>query len=386
MPGPLATSDWGPDLAGTDARRVAHQVLLRIEDGERANAVLADALDTSGLTERDRAFVTELVYGTTRMRRACDFLVERFVMRPLDPPTRAALRLGAYQLHFLATPAHAGVSATVEVAPRRARGLVNAVLRRVAVVPPAWPDDATRLSYPDWILERLVTDLGHRDAHAALQHMNLPHPSTPRDDGYVQGVASQWVVGAVGATAGERVADICAAPGGKASGLARGGATVYASDVDPARTAVAAGTVRRLGTTAVVVAVADGRSPPWRPASFDRVLVDAPCSGLGVLHRRADARWRRQPGDVARLAQLQRQLLDGAVTLLRPGGTLVYSVCTVTAEETLGIDDWLSSVHPELAPLAPPGPPWRRHGRGALLLPHDADTDGMAVLRLQAPP
>ncbi len=385
MPGPVPTSDWGADLGGNDARRVAHQALVRIEDGGRANAVLAGALDASRLTERDRAFVTELVYGTTRMRRACDFLVERFVIRPLDPPTRAALRLGAYQLHFLGTPPHAAVSATVEVAPRRARGLVNAVLRRVAGLRPTWPDEATRLSYPDWILERLVDDLGHVDAHAALEHMNLGRTPTSRDDGYVQGVASQWVVEAVGATAQERVADVCAAPGGKASGLARHGATVYASDVDPARAALAAGTLRRLGATQVVVAVADGRSPPWRPASFDRVLVDAPCTGLGVLHRRADARWRRQPGDVTRLAQLQRQLLDAAVGLLRPGGTLVYSVCTVTAEETLGIDDWLSAVHPELAALAPPGPPWRSHGRGALLLPQDADTDGMAVLRLQVP-
>src|SRR5207237_10178275 len=110
------------------------------------------------LTERDRAFVTELVYGTTRMRRACDWLVSRHLNRSvagLDADVRAALRLGAYQLAFLHTPPHAAVSATVDVAPTRARGLVNAVLRKVAVdadrSPPdtPWPDDGTRLSYPD---------------------------------------------------------------------------------------------------------------------------------------------------------------------------------------------------------------------------------------------
>ncbi|MDP9020278.1 MAG: hypothetical protein M3N25_05690, partial [Actinomycetota bacterium] len=115
-----------------DARRLALDALVDIEHGGRANAVLAERLGATRLRPADRAFATELVYGATRMRRACDFLVERFVLRALDVPTRAALRLGAYQLHFLGTPAHAAVSATVEVAPRRSRGLVNAVLRRVA--------------------------------------------------------------------------------------------------------------------------------------------------------------------------------------------------------------------------------------------------------------
>jgi 16S rRNA (cytosine967-C5)-methyltransferase len=370
--------------AGSSTRRLAHRALLRIEDGARANVVLPEVLDANPLSERDRAFVTELVYGTTRMRRACDFLVERFSLRPLDRPTRVALRLGAYQLEFLRTPAHAAVSATVEVAPRRARGLVNAILRRVAATPVVWPDDATRLSYPDWIVARVVADLGRLDGIAALEHMNVAPQTPPRHDGYAQGLASQWVVEAVGAQPGERVADVCAAPGGKATGLAASGATVVASDVDVARMSVVAGLARRLGATSVVPAVADGRAPPWRRGSFDRVLVDAPCTGLGVLHRRPDARWRRRPDDIARLASLQCQLLDAACRLLAPSGTLVYSVCTLTAEETTGIDDWLSSAHPELAALPPPGAPWRPHGRGALLLPQAADSDGMALLRLQA--
>ena len=112
-------------------------------------------LERSGLEARDRHFVTELVYGTTRMRRACDFLVDRFLTRDLDLRVRNALRLGAYQLHFLGMPPHAAVGETVEVAPKPARGLVNAVLRRVSGAPVTWPDDATRLSYPDWIVEHL---------------------------------------------------------------------------------------------------------------------------------------------------------------------------------------------------------------------------------------
>ncbi|MGH9151624.1 MAG: transcription antitermination factor NusB, partial [Acidimicrobiales bacterium] len=113
------------------ARRVAVEALVRIDEGAYANLVLPALLERSGLDRRDRAFVTELVYGSTRMRRACDWLVDRLVVRPLEPEVRAVLRVGAYQLAFLRTPPHASVSATVDAAPARARGLVNAVLRRL---------------------------------------------------------------------------------------------------------------------------------------------------------------------------------------------------------------------------------------------------------------
>jgi 16S rRNA (cytosine967-C5)-methyltransferase len=368
---------------GVDARRLALAALVQIEHGGRANAVLAEKLGTSPLAGADRGLVTELVYGTTRMRRACDFLVDRFVLRDLDVPTRAALRLGAYQLHFLGTPAHAAVSTTVEVAPRRARGLVNAVLRRVAEAAVAWPDTATRLSYPDWVVERLVADLGEDDGLAALEQMNRTPVVTERGDGYAQDPASQEVAAAVGAEAGERVADLCAAPGGKATAMAAAGARVWAGDVDAERAALVTAAAARTGAASVMVVVADGRRPPWPPATFDRVLVDAPCTGLGVLHRRPDARWRRRPDDLPRLARLQRELLDAAAALVRPGGSLVYSVCTLTATETVEVDDWLACAHPELEPAPPPGAPWRPHGRGALLLPQAAGTDGMAVLRLR---
>ncbi len=369
-----------------DARAVARDALVRIEQGAYANLVLPRILERSGLAERDRRFATELVYGTTRLRRACDFLVDRFVLRPLDAPTRAVLRLGAHQLHHLQTPPHAAVSATVAVAPTRSRGLVNAVLRRVAEAPVAWPDEATRLSYPDWIVERLVEDVGEADALAALEEMDRPAEVVERPDGYVQDPASQLVVAAMAVGAAERVADVCAGPGGKATLLAGGGAVVLATDVRPARAGLVAGAAERTGTAhRVHVAAADGRRPSWRPGTLDRVLVDAPCSGLGVLRRRPDARWRIQPAAVGRLAALQRDLLAATAPLLRPGGTLTYSVCTLTTEETTGVDAWLAGTSPALEALPPPGDPWRPSGRGALLLPQAAGTDGMFLLQLRRP-
>lgn len=360
--------------------------MIRIEEGAYANLVLPELLTGCGLAGRDRAFATELVYGATRMRRACDWLIDRFVDRPLEPVVRAVLRLGAYQLVFLHTPAHAGVSSMVDAAPDRAKGLVNAVLRKVAADPaPRWPDPATRLSYPDWIIRRLATDLGVDAAEAALAQMNVAAEVSQRDDGYTQDPASQEVAARVGVTAGERVVDLCAAPGGKATAMAAAGASlIVAADSSPHRARLIAQNVKRLASRNVSVVVADGRRPPLRPGAADRVLVDAPCSGLGVLRRRPDARWRVQPEDVDRLAALQRHLLEGAVGLLRtrPGATLVYSVCTLTDAETIGVDDWLAQTYPELKPSPPPDAPWITHGRGALLLPQAAGTDGMFLLTL----
>lgn len=369
------------------SRGLAVRALGRIDEGAYANLVLPSILAGSRLAERDRAFVTELVYGVTRMRRACDHLVDAFLIRPVEPEVRTILRLGAYQLAFLHTPAHAAVSATVDEAPARVRGLVNAVLRKVATEPPPWPDDATRLSYPDWIVERLVADLGADAAVGALEQMNQAARVTVRADGYVQDEASQAVAALVGAAQGEVVGDLCAAPGGKATGMARTGAgLVVASDASEARSRLVVANAARFGAGAVVVAVADGRHPALRPGSLDRVLVDAPCSGLGVLRRRPDARWRIKVDDVERLVGLQRELVEAAVAAVRPGGVVVYSVCTLTLAETLGVDRWSSVAHPSLVALPPPGPPWTPLGRGARLLPQSAGTDGMYVLSLRRPP
>lgn len=374
-------------------RAAAMRVLARIDDdGAYANLALAAELGRSSLERRDRAMVTALVDGTTRMRRACDHLTDRFVSakqrrRGLEPVVRRALRLGAYQLAFMRVPAHAAVSATVAVAPRRATGLVNAVLRRVAdspldpADPSVWPDEATRLSYPDWIVSRLSVDLGVDDARAALAAMNDPASATTRDDGYVQDAASRAVVDVLDPRGGERIVDLCAAPGGKATAMAGRGAHVIACDHTRNRAGLIVANATRTGTNGSLdVVVTDGRRPGLVPGSFDAVLLDAPCSGLGSLRRRADARWRITEPDVARLATLQSELAESALDLVTPGGRLVYSVCTLTAAETVEVDARLRSAHPGLV-VEPLGSPWDAHGVGGRLLPGPDGNDGMTCFR-----
>jgi 16S rRNA (cytosine967-C5)-methyltransferase len=392
--------------AGTveTARRLAIRALVEIDGAGRANTVLPELLRHSRLAARDRAFATELVYGTVRMRRACDWLIAQRVRRSLDLPVRAALRLGTYQIVFLHTPPHAAVSATVAEVTGPARGFVNAVLRRIASDVEAgviWPDEGTRLSYPDWLVGQLRTDLGDEVALDALEQMNQPAAVSRRADGYVQDEASQEVAAAVAVQPGERVADLCAAPGGKATYLAYGSdgpvtshadaaadaaqpPFVVALDIDPSRATMVASNARQLGLANVAAVTADGCAPPLQPRSFDRVLVDAPCSGLGVLRRRPDARWRIRANDIPRLATLQRRLLRAGMQLVKPGGLLAYSVCTLTLAETAAIDRWLAAAFPDAQPVRPELPPhWQRVGRGARVLPHSAGTDGMFLLMLR---
>ena len=366
------------------ARSVALAVLRRIEqDGAYANLVLGPTLAGSDLSDRDRRFATELVYGSTRMRRACDAIVDRFTNQPPDPDTRAILRLGAYQLAYADVAPHAAVGETVALAPRRTRGFVNAVLRKVAADPlgsMTWPSEASRLSYPNWMFDRLSAELGD-EAVPAMERMNEAPPVTARADGYVQDESSQWVAAAVATRPGERVLDVCAAPGGKATAVARDGATVIAADQRPRRARLVAENADRLDLDLPIV-TADGTSPPFRPGSFDAVLLDAPCSGLGALRRRPDARWRIDAADVSELADLQRRLLAAAATLVTPGGRLVYSVCTLTAEESID--------HPtpdgfEIDGARPDVGEWRGYGHGWRVLPHDADTDGMVLVRYRRP-
>ena len=422
-------------MIGT-ARSVAVAVLIRIDtEGAFAHLALPRTLDRSGLSARDRALVTELVNGATRRRRALDWVVDRFLSRPPPPPARAALRLGAYQLLEMNMAAHAAVSTTVDSAPERYRGLANAVLRRVAEVVPAyrdgsltWPNDATRLSYPDWIVETLIADLGRDDALKALEAMNRPPPPPGRGNGdssasansdaagggsgsgaptgpdaagsgdsgaaaapdaagsgrsegggggYQPDLASRLVADAVAVSPGDLVYDMCASPGGKALALAGRGATVMAGELHRNRARLLARNRDEAGAGSMGVLAADGRNPPFGPGRFDAVLVDAPCSGLGTLRRRSDARWRIEPDSVARLAGLQRDLIDAAAGLLRPGGSLAYSVCTLTAAETLEVADHAAG-RGDLEPDEVPPEPWRPHGTGGILLPEPGH-DGMAL-------
>ena len=459
---------------GVAARTLAIEALVRVEAGGYSNLVLPGLLRASGLDSRDRALVTDLVYGTLRQQGQADHLLAMASHRPLpqlDAPLRAALRLGAYQL-VTGVAAHAAVSTTVDAlsgwsspaSVRRAAPYANAVLRRVAALGPDWPwpagDDAdalaVRTSHPRWIVEVFRRDLG-AEAEAVLSSANTPPAVTLRPNplrttsealaaeltgadpageagagdtpeirvepgrlvpgsllvtgagdlarlpAIVEGratpqdQASQAVAAAVGARPGERILDMAAAPGGKATAMAEAmgdDGVVLGVDVNPGRSALVLAAARRLGLAAVQVLAADGRHLPLRaetggdaaaapgPARFDRVLLDAPCSGLGVLRRRPEARWRLDPAEIDRLAALQRELLAASVIRVRPGGLLAYCVCTLTREETLDIDSWLADAYPSLVARPAPGPPWRPHGRGALLLPSDAGTDGMFLLRL----
>ena len=429
-------------LPAPTARVVALDALIRIEDGAYAHVITPAMLTQSNLSDRDRAFATDLVYGTVRAQRRLDDLLGRVVKRPLarlDPPVRAALRLGAYQL-LHDTPPHAAVASTVDAVgarSARARGFVNANLRALTRLPRPFPEpesEAVALSYPDWLVDRLRAELGASRARAALIAMNEPAAVTLRPDPrhmtgtslaeelraagaevergrlvgdavVVRGIGdparlpcvrdgratpqdqgSQAVVEALAPSPGERIADLAAAPGGKATAIGeRVGATgsVVALDVDAGRVRMIDGARHRIGVPHLFPVVGDARAAPLRAGAFDRVLLDAPCSGIGVLRRRPDARWRLQPEAIPELALLQREMLAAAAPLVRPGGVLVYSVCTLTAEETTGVDGWAAEHLADLVAVAPPRGLWNPHGRGALLLPQAAGTDGMFVLALR---
>lgn len=426
------------------SRKVALDALLRIEDGAFSHILLPQTLRNSGLEPRDRALVTDLVYGTVRMQRALDVLLATVSSRRitgLDAPVRAALRLGAYQL-LVGVPAHAAVGETVGVVDVRARGFVNGVLRALARTGPpfALPGDddvesvGVRTSHPDWIVRAFFDAFGARDAIATLELDNEAPPVTLRvnplrtsvealttellaagvdvapgtlvpgalllrhtgDLGALPAIASgratpqdqasQAIVAVLDPQPGERILDIASAPGGKATAAAeRMGADglVVAADLHPGRVRTVLRAAERIGVRdAVATIVADGRHPAVRAGAFDRVLLDAPCSGLGVLRRRPDARWRVEPTDVHDLAALQRVLLAAAAGAVRPGGRLVYAVCTLSKEETLEVDAWARTELPDFVAESPPAAPWRGWGRGGLLLPSDAHTDGMFVLTL----
>lgn len=370
----------------TSTRRLALDVLTAIEGGQRTAAALAQAGGRDGLEERDRAFVTELVNGSTRMRRACDHVAAPFIRRKLDPEIRAAVRMGVYQLVMMGTPAHAAVNDTVAATPRRARGLVNAVLRRVSEIGEVhWPGPAVEYSYPDWLWTLAEAQWG-KEGSAALIAMNTPERPTARADGYVQGQASRWVCEVVDAVMpeGGLLLDLCAAPGGKTTGVGSQWTPLGAVELDAERCAALQRNLQRFRPEATPIR-ADAALLPFRPGSVDAVLLDAPCSGLGALGRRSDARWSIEPAAVDRLAGLQHRLIDAAYDIVRPGGVLTYSVCTFTHQETTGVVDGLVSRHPSAELLPIPGDHWRRHGKGAVVLPQDHGTDGMAVFTIRKP-
>ncbi len=354
------------------ARRAAYEVLRRVfEDDAYADRALRSA--SEGLEERDVALARRLAYGAVQRVRTLDHAIETLGKRPvrkLDPPVRAALRLGAYQLGYLdGVPRYAAVNESVELVRRarleRAVPFTNAVLRRVAdgirLLVDSLPEGPLKHSYPDWIWDVWRRDLGEEEALALMRAQNEPPPVVVRHvrgqapDGSETDMPGAWEVASVderalaegrlwpqsrgsqlaglcvGAREGERTLDLCAAPGGKATMLA---GEVVAVEVNPARARELEQNARRLGASNVTVVQADGRALPPELTGFDRALVDAPCSGLGVLAARPDLRWRSQP-----LPDLQLELLLAAAARVRPGGTVVYSVCTVNVDESEAVVD-----------------------------------------------
>jgi 16S rRNA (cytosine967-C5)-methyltransferase len=389
------------------------------EDGAYADRALRSA--SAGLEGRERALAQRLAYGAVQRARTLDHAIEALGRRRvhrLDPPVRTALRLGAYQLGFVDGVArYAAVNESVELVRRagleRAVAFTNAVLRRLADglgslledLPESTPAEAgLKHSYPDWIAEAWWRDLGPDGALELMRALNEPGSTVVRlvrgeIDGrmdaeipgawHVDGVdevalaegrlwpqsaASQLVGLVVGARAGERTLDLCAAPGGKATMLA---GEVVAVEVNEGRARELEETARRLGATSVRVVHADGRALPPDLVGFDRALVDAPCSGLGVLNRRPDLRWRATP-----LPELQLELLLAAAARVRPGGTIVYAVCTVNADESESVVD-ASGLEVD-ASLAEQWPQFRHPRRPEFLqtLPHLHGTAGFFVARL----
>ncbi len=398
------------------ARHAAYEVLLRVfEEDAYADRALRSA--SQKLDDRDRALARRLAFGAVQQIRTVDHAIETLGKRPvrkLDPPVRAALRLGAYQLGWLGGVArYAAVNESVELVRRarleRAVPFTNAVLRRleqgIAPLLESLPEGPLKHSYPDWIYELWRRDFGDDDALALMRTQNepaptvvrlvrgtiegTPDPDVPRAwhvdrvdeqalaDGRIwpQSVGSQLAGIAVGSREGERVLDVCAAPGGKTTQLL---GEVVAVELNEARARELEENVRRLGATNVTVVQADGRALPAGLTGFDRALVDAPCSGLGVLAQRPDLRWRSQP-----LPELQLELLLAAAARVRPGGTLVYSVCTTNADECEAVVD-ASGLEVDVS-LAEEWPGFRHPRRPEFLLtlPHVHHTSGFFVARLR---
>ena len=406
------------------ARRAAYQVVRRVfEEGAYADRAFRSAAD--GLEERDHAFAMQLAYGTVQRARTLDHAIDTLGRRPtrkLDPAVLASLRLGAYQVGFMeGVPAHAAANEAVELVRRagleRAVAFTNAVMRRLAEgmgellagLPENTPQAAAlKLSYPDWIAETFWWERGRDDALALMASQNEPparvvrvargadlpgrpdpdlpaarHVDRVEDDwierglGWPQSVGSQLAGLAVGARPGERILDLCAAPGGKATQLAEITGEVVAVEKHAGRARELEENVRRLGLENVAVVNADALELPADLGDFDRVLVDAPCSGLGVLNSRPDLRWRAEP-----LPELQLALLEAARARVRPGGTITYAVCTPHEAENEGVVDAFGA---EVEDLGAEWPSFRHPKRPRLLLtlPHVHRTSGFFVARMR---
>jgi 16S rRNA (cytosine967-C5)-methyltransferase len=449
-----------PAATVAPARRCAYAVLRRVfEQGAYADRALQ--FQAAQLDPRDRALAMRLAYGAVQRKGTLDHLIERLAERPvgrLDPPVLAAVRLGLYELLYLhGSPDYAVVADAVQLAKTQRRaghGLVNAVLRRAAREGSALlaelSDDtpeqaAVKHSHPEWIARLWWQALGADQARALMLADNEPSElalrantlvtdtdtlarelpaSTHRDPAIpealvldepfdthgsplwsegafvAQSRAAMLVARALDPSPGDRVLDLCAAPGGKSTHLAalmHGRGQILAIEQNPRRAGALRRAAQRLRASNIDVEVADARRQRPGGEVFDRVLVDPPCSGLGTLQARADLRWRVTPESVAQMARAQAQILAAGAAALRPGGMLVYSTCTISSTENerliaafldshpdFGLND-LADEHPalELSLACVAGASAPATTSGVLLtLPHRDHTAGFFIARL----
>lgn len=334
-----------PEKVIAPARRIAFDVLLRVHGGGYAT----DLLRHEPAGARDAALAETIVLGCLRYQAQLDHLIAVFSGRrelKLDPEVRIALRMGIYQLRYLdRIPPHAAVTDSVELVKRArkrsAAGLVNAVLRKVDRRSAEWPDLAAELSIPGWLLARWQRHYGG-EAAVEMARAALEQPETPvnPETGRRQDVGSQSIVPLLRIEPGMTLLDLCAAPGNKTAQALVAGAQVVACDRYLHRLIEVPETAARV--------VLDAALPlPFR-ARFDRILIDAPCSGTGTLARNPEIKWRLQPGDLDRFQRLQRRILEQAMHHLEPAGTLVYSTCSLEPEENEQVVEGLPVVETRL--------------------------------------
>jgi 16S rRNA (cytosine967-C5)-methyltransferase len=406
--GPMMSA---PAVSIAPARRCAYAVLRRVfEQGAYAEKALHG--ESKELEPRDRAFAMRLAYGAVQRKGTLDHLIEQLAERDiarLDAPVLAALRLGLYELLYLGgSPDYAVVTDAVELSKARAKaghGLVNAVLRRAAREGPdallgalgdATPEQAAIMhSHPAWLARMWWQQLGPADARALMANDNEPSEvalrtntllsdpdvlarelgvATHRDEDLPEALVLEgpldvhgsqlWQDGAFLAQSrgamlvarvlaprtGERVLDLCAAPGGKSTHLAAlmgGGGEVVAVERNSRRAGTLARTAARLRAGNVRVEVADAALARSDGAVYDRVLVDPPCSGLGTLQARPDLRWRVSAETIAETSLTQAAILDAGARALRPGGVLVYSTCTISPTENERVIAAFLDSHPD---------------------------------------
>ena len=320
------------------ARITAFDILLKVESGAYASDLLL--AHSIPLDSRDAGLASEIVFGVLRYRAQLDYLIGHYSGRrqKLDPEVRIALRMAIYQLRYLQRiPPHAAVAESVELVKRAHKrsemGLINAVLRKVTRDPVTWPTRKIELSCPEWLLARWQSRYG-ADAAAAIARAALEEPEK-----YVrisasgerrQDIGSQSIVPLLRLEPGQTFLDLCAAPGNKTAQALESDVRCIAADIHFHRLVQMKSMLHNLHASLIVL---DGTQPLPFARAFDRILVDAPCSGTGTLGRNPEIKWRLQPADLDDLHRRQNALLANARAALRPGGVLVYSTCSLEPEE-----------------------------------------------------